>query len=56
MENLENIKNNNQDLYEKLQKYNCKMTYNNKVVYEGIIKKILIMENIINLILFVNLI
>ena len=39
MENLENIKNNNQDLYEKLQKYNCKMTYNNKIVYEGIYKE-----------------
>ena len=50
MENLDNIKNNNQELYEKLQKYNCKMTYN------IFIKKILIMENIINLILFVNLI
>ena len=39
MENLENIKNNNQDLYEKLQKYNCKMTYNNKIIYEGIYKE-----------------
>ena len=39
MENLENIKKNNQDLYEKLQKYNCKMTYNNKIVYEGIYKE-----------------
>ena len=39
MENLENIKKNNQDLYEKLQKYNCKMTYNNKIIYEGIYKE-----------------
>lgn len=39
MENLENIKKNNQDLYENLQKYNCKMTYNNKIVYEGIYKE-----------------
>lgn len=39
MENLDNIKNNNQELYEKLQKYNCKMTYNNKVIYEGIYKE-----------------
>ena len=39
MENLDNIKNNNQELYEKLQKYNCKMTYNNKIVYEGIYKE-----------------
>ena len=39
MENLENIKNNDKELYEKLQKYNCKMTYNNKVIYEGIYKE-----------------
>ena len=39
MENLENIKNNNQNLYEKLQNYNCKMTYNNKIIYEGIYKE-----------------
>ena len=39
MENLDNIKKNNQDLYENLQKYNCKMTYNNKIVYEGIYKE-----------------
>jgi len=39
MESLENIKINNQELYEKLQKYNCKMTYNNKVIYEGIYKE-----------------
>lgn len=39
MESIENIKNNNKELYEKLQKYNCKMTYNNKVIYEGIFKE-----------------
>ena len=39
MESLENIKINNYDLYEKLQKYNCKMTYNNKIIYEGIYKE-----------------
>ena len=39
MENLENIKKNNQELYEKLQNYNCKMTYNNKIVYEGLFKE-----------------
>lgn len=39
MESLENIKINNQELYEKLQKYNCKMTYNNKVIYKGIYKE-----------------
>ena len=39
MESIENIKNNNQELYKKLQKYNCKITYNNKIVYEGIYKE-----------------
>jgi len=38
MENLENIKTNYHELYENLQKYNCKITYNGKIVYEGIFK------------------
>lgn len=35
MESINNIKN-NQELYDKLSKYNCKVTYNNKVLYEGL--------------------
>ena len=36
MENLVNIKENNIELYNKLFEYNCKVTYNNKLLYEGI--------------------
>lgn len=39
MENLLSIKENNQDLYNKLFNYNCKVTYNNKVIYEGLFKE-----------------
>lgn len=36
MENLLSIKENNQELYNKLFNYNCKVTYNNRVIYEGL--------------------
>lgn len=35
METINSIKNNT-ELFEKLKKYNCKVSYNNKVLYEGI--------------------
>lgn len=36
MENIKNIKENNQELYKSLKLYNCKITYNSKILYEGI--------------------
>jgi len=36
MENIDNIKNSNQELYEQLKQYNCKVKYNDIVLYEGI--------------------
>jgi len=38
MENI-NVITNNQDLYKKFSNLNCKVTYNNKVIYEGIFNK-----------------
>lgn len=38
MENI-NLITNNQDLYKKFSNLNCKVTYNNKVIYEGIFNK-----------------
>ena len=35
MENLSYIKENNKELYDKLFEYDCKVTYNDKVLYEG---------------------
>lgn len=39
MENIVNIKENNKELYDKLFEYNCKITYNNKIIYEGLFKE-----------------
>ena len=39
MENLLSIKENNKELYDKLFKYQCKVTYNNKILYEGLFKE-----------------
>lgn len=36
MENLLDLKNNNPEIYNRLFEYNCKVTYNNKLLYEGI--------------------
>lgn len=35
MENLKDIISNNKDLYENLKKYDCKVSYNGKLLYEG---------------------
>jgi len=35
MENLAYIKENNKELFDKLFEYDCKVTYNDKVLYEG---------------------
>lgn len=39
MENLVNLKEKNIDLYNRLFEYNCKVTYNSKVLYEGLYKE-----------------
>ena len=39
MENIVNIKENNKELYDKLFEYKCKVTYNNKLIYEGLFKE-----------------
>lgn len=39
MENLSYIKENNKELYDKLFEFDCKVTYNQKILYEGKFKE-----------------